>query len=105
MAAASEFNAHNQFLEYLSTNGAIGGFVYIATLGFLLLLSIYKRDTLFTLIFLLFILANLTESMMVRIKGIEFYAIFTLLFLCGKRHETEVKNKSNHLYITWRNKI
>lgn len=83
LAAANELNAHNQFLEYLSINGAIGGFVYAIALAFLFLLSIYKRDHLFTFIFFAFFLANLTESMMVRIKGIEYYAIFGTLFLCS----------------------
>lgn len=83
LAAANELNAHNQFLEYLSINGAIGGFVYAIALAFLFLLSIYKRDHLFTFIFFAFFLANSTESMMVRIKGIEYYAIFGTLFLCS----------------------
>ena len=84
LAEANELNAHNQFLEYLSINGAIGGFVYAIALGFLFLFSIYKRDHLFTFVFFAFFLANLTESMMVRIKGIEYYAIFTTLFLCSQ---------------------
>ena len=83
LAAANDLNAHNQFLEYLSVNGAIGGFVYAIALAFLFFLSIYKRDHLFTFIFFAFFLANLTESMMVRIKGIEYYAIFGTLFLCS----------------------
>jgi len=82
LAATSELNAHNQFLEYLSTNGALGGLIFVVSLGYLLLLSIIRRDHLFTFIFFAFILANITESMMVRIKGIEFFAIFTSLFLC-----------------------
>jgi O-antigen ligase len=91
-AARNDLNAHNQFLELLSRNGAIGGFVYVCSLGFLLLLSMYRRDYLFSLIFFAFILANVTESMLVRIKGIEFFAVFATLFLCGvnpKRLEKE----------------
>ncbi|MDF0706855.1 O-antigen ligase family protein [Flagellimonas okinawensis] len=83
IAAREDLNAHNQLLEYLSRNGAVGGFVYVCSLVFLLLLSIYKKDYLFTYLFLIFITANLTESMMVRIKGIEYFAIFASLFLCG----------------------
>lgn len=83
IAARKDLNAHNQLLEYLSRNGVIGGFVYVCTLVYLLLVSVYRRDFLFTFVFFVFILANLTESMMVRIKGIEFFAIFTALFLCG----------------------
>ena len=83
LAAANDLNAHNQFLEYLSIDGAVGGFVYAVALGFLFLLSVEKRDHLFTLVFFAFFLANLTESMMVRIKGIEYFAIFGTLFLCA----------------------
>jgi O-antigen ligase len=82
LAARNDLNAHNQFLEMLSRNGFIGGFVFVIALGFLLLLSLYKKDHLFIVIFIFFILANMTESIMVRIKGIEFFAIFTALFLC-----------------------
>ena len=82
IAARQDLNAHNQFLEFLSRNGVIGGFVYACSIIFLLLLSIYKKDYLFTYLFLIFIMANLTESMLVRIKGIEYFAIFASLFLC-----------------------
>ncbi|MEM8509921.1 MAG: O-antigen ligase family protein [Bacteroidota bacterium] len=83
LAAQNDLNAHNQFLEYLSVNGAIGGFVYAIAFAFLFFLSVNRRDHLFTFLFFSFILANLTESMMVRIKGIEYYAIFASLFLCS----------------------
>lgn len=83
VAARQDLNAHNQFLEFLSRNGVVGGFVYVCSLGFLLLLSMYRGDYLFSLIFFVFIIANVSESMLVRIKGIEFFAIFATLFLCG----------------------
>ena len=83
LAAENELNAHNQFLEYLSVAGALGGFVYAVALAFLFFLSIERKDHLFTFVFFAFILANVTESMMVRIKGIEYYAIFSSLFLCS----------------------
>lgn len=82
-AARQDLNAHNQLLEYLSRNGALGGFIYVVSLFFLLLYSIYKKDYLFTVIIFAFMLANLTESMLVRIKGIEYFTIFISLFLSG----------------------
>lgn len=85
LAAENELNAHNQFLEYLSVDGAIGGFVYAIALAFLFFLSIERKDHLFTFVIFAFILANLTESMMVRIKGIEYFSIFASLFLCSIR--------------------
>ena len=95
LSAESDFNAHNQLLEYLSTNGALGGFVYVISMTFLLLMSIVRRDSLFTFIFLIFILANLTESTLVRIKGIEFFAIFTILFMCS---EFSLPKRAERLY-------
>ena len=89
LAAEEEYNAHNQFLEYLSTDGAIGGFVYGISMMYLFFLSLYKRDVLFSFVFMAFILANLTESMMVRIKGIEYFAILTSLFLCWEFSKTK----------------
>ena len=85
LAADNDLNAHNQFLEYLSIDGAVGGFTYAIALVFLFLLSMERRDILFTFVFFAFILANLTESMMVRIKGIEYFAIFASLFLCSNK--------------------
>jgi hypothetical protein len=80
-AADRNYNAHNQFMESLSTNGLVGGIVYLIVLGFLVVRSIENKEYLFSAIFLIFIIVNLTESMLVRIKGIEFFAIFSSLFL------------------------
>lgn len=94
LAAENELNAHNQFLEYLSIDGAIGGFVYAIALAFLFFLSIERKDHLFTFVIFAFILANLTESMMVRIKGIEYFSIFATLFLCSiKQSSTDMDDK------------
>jgi O-antigen ligase len=98
LAAASDYNAHNQFLEYLNSNGALGGFLYVIALFYLLLSSIHRRETLFTFLFFAFIVANLTESMMVRIKGIEYFAIFATLFLCGTVNGKQQSNE--YLYNT-----
>lgn len=89
LANRLDLNAHNQFLEYLSRNGLIGGFAYVIALTFLLLLSMYRRDYLFSFIFFAFIMANMTESMLVRIKGIEFFALFSCLFLNSKLNNTK----------------
>ncbi|MBT8314583.1 MAG: O-antigen ligase family protein [Maribacter sp.] len=93
-AASEDFNAHNQFLEYLSTQGVVGGFVYGVSMMYLFLLAVYQRDLLFAFIFFAIIVANLSESMLVRIKGIEYLALFGTLFICSiysVRKEDEVQ--------------
>ncbi len=89
-----DYNAHNQFLEYLSTNGAVGGFFYVFSLMFLLLLSLYRKDPLFVFVFAAFLIANMTESMMVRIKGIEYFAIFASFFLCTVISEDGIQSQT-----------
>ena len=75
VASENKYNAHNQYLEYLSVNGIIGGMVFIVIAVYLLHRSWKHKSTFFFLVFLTFFMANTTESMLVRIKGVEFFAI------------------------------
>ncbi|WP_053989929.1 O-antigen ligase [Mangrovimonas sp. TPBH4] len=81
VAAHHKYNAHNQFMEYLSSNGIIGGVIYIGVLLYVIGVAIKRKNYFFLFFIMSFILANLTESMMVRIKGIEYFTIFSVLFL------------------------
>ncbi|WP_417237344.1 O-antigen ligase family protein [Bizionia paragorgiae] len=81
VAAHYKYNAHNQFMEYLSVNGIIGGLIYVLVFGYLVIIALKQKDYLFLFIIMTFIMANITESMMVRIKGIEYFALFVSLFL------------------------
>lgn len=80
-AALEKYNAHNQFLEYLSVNGIIGAIVFMAVFSYLFYLPWKNRNLFFLTLITLFFIANLTESMLVRIKGIEFFAITVSLLL------------------------
>nr|WP_297784398.1 O-antigen ligase family protein [uncultured Allomuricauda sp.] len=95
-AAKSDLNAHNQLLEFLGRNGIVGGFFYVCSLGFLLILGIKRKDVIFTFIFFALILINFTESTMIRIKGIEFFAVFASLFLYGLEPSKNEKNENLH---------
>ena len=85
VAATEKYNAHNQFLEYLSVNGIIGGIIFIAVFSYLLYLPWKQQQYFFLWVMFLFFLANTTESMLVRIKGIEFFAITVSLLLILKK--------------------
>jgi len=87
VAAQEKYNAHNQLFEYLSINGIIGGLSYILV-ALYLLYTCWKRQSLFYfLILVIFFVANITESMLVRIKGIEFLAITVSLLMTIKMKE------------------
>ena len=81
VAANEKYNAHNQLLEFLTLLGWLGGAFYLGVFGYLIKQASLRKDYLFFGAFVLFFLLNLTESMMVRIKGIEFYILFATLFL------------------------
>ncbi len=85
VAALEKYNAHNQFLEYLSVNGIIGGVIYLGVFGYLFYVAWIKRQYFFVCVMILFFIANITESMLVRIKGIEFLAITVSLLLILKK--------------------
>jgi hypothetical protein len=91
VAAKKGYNAHNQMLEYISVNGLIGGVIYIGVFGYLLGKSLKTKNYLFLFIIISFFVANLTESMMVRIKGIEYFSIFISLFLLNNKQHTTNK--------------
>jgi len=93
VAAENRYNAHNQYLEYLSVNGLVGGLTFILVMGYLLYFSWKQRSVFFFLLFLSFFLANSTESMLVRIKGIEFFAISVSLLATS----TMIKNDNEYI--------
>jgi len=81
LAAKEKYNAHNQFFEYLTINGIIGGVIYIGIFLYLFLLALRKQNNLFLFIVISFFIANLTESTLSRIKGVEYFSIFISLLL------------------------
>ncbi|MEZ4778116.1 MAG: O-antigen ligase family protein [Flavobacteriaceae bacterium] len=91
IAALEKYNAHNQILEYLSVNGLIGGVSYVLVFAYLFYLAWQKKQFFFLWVLMLFFIANLTESMLVRIKGIEFFAIIVSLLLIIKKREQALK--------------
>lgn len=76
-----KYNAHNQFVEYLSMNGILGGLFYLAAFIYLFRHCIVNKLRLYLVLIGLFFLFNLTESTMVRIKGLEFYVLIASLAL------------------------
>lgn len=84
-----KYNAHNQFVEYLSMNGIIGGAFYIAAFFFLFRHCFRKKLNVYLVLLGLFFLFNLTESTMVRIKGLEFYVLVASLALSSSTNITK----------------
>jgi len=81
IAYEKEYNAHNQFFEYLDELGIIGGAVYLLFFIQSFRLAFRYNDFLLGYITLLFFVSNLTESMLQRTHGVVYFSlIFSLIF-------------------------
>lgn len=69
-AYKNKYNAHNQFLEYLSAQGIIGGLIYLFCFAYLLRLSITSNNKLFLYIVTGIFICCMTESIFRRSWGI-----------------------------------
>ena len=75
------FNAHNQFLSALLTNGILGLFIVLLYFYAPLGLAIKHRDIFLLTIFLLMFLNCLVECMFDRRAGVDFFAVMIPLLL------------------------
>ncbi len=82
VAYNANYNAHNQFLEYLSTFGLLGGLVFLALL-IVLIRAAWGHPILLFFAFS-FIMAGLTESILERSWGISFYLLLVMLIFGSK---------------------
>jgi O-antigen ligase len=75
------YNSHNQFMEYLSTYGILGGISFLI-LFFTLFKIVFEKKSYF-LLFLVscFFIANLTESVLERTWGIVYYILMITVLL------------------------
>lgn len=77
----NKYNAHNQYLEILVSNGIIGLFYLVAVLLIPLYYSIKQKKTLYTLFIISISLAFITESWLNTNKGVVLYSFFNSLFI------------------------
>ena len=69
------YNSHNQYIEYLSTYGLLGSICLLFLAGHIFKLISQKKSVFLAVLFFSFLIAMLTESMMVRAWGISFFGI------------------------------
>lgn len=86
------YNAHNQFMEYLSTYGVLGGIVFLLIFYTFLKESIKKNSFFLIFIFSCFFIASISESLLERSWGVSFYI---LLFVSIWSFESKAINLNN----------
>lgn len=85
-AYKNEYNAHNQFLESLVSLGLVGLIIMLMLIAYPVYYLLRKGNNYLSILFILIIVVNfLAESMLSRIAGILFFALFYSLFFCLKK--------------------
>lgn len=76
-------NAHNQYLQTAGTLGLPAAFLWVLCLVWPAVLAWKRKKPLYLWFLLLFLLSNLTESMLQTQRGVMFFGFFHSLFLAG----------------------
>ena len=74
-------NAHNQYLEIVLENGLIGLFLFLSLFGMMLYISISEGNLLYLMFLLIVIISFLFETMLNRLAGGSFFALFSFLLI------------------------
>lgn len=90
-----KYNVHNQYLEFLLSNGLIAILAYISILLITLVYSIRVNDIFGILVVLLFVVYSLTESILERQSGIFIVAILCNILFFSNREVINKLNKQN----------
>jgi len=86
--ARNNYNAHNQFLESLVSLGLVGLVLMLTLIFYPIYYLLKKGEAFLPILFLAIISINfMLESMLSRIVGILFFALFYGLFFCFKKSE------------------
>lgn len=74
-------NAHNQFLEIWLENGIIGLILFVSILFYMIYIAIKQKNLLLGLFIISTIIFFIFETMMNRLGGVSFFALFSFLLI------------------------
>ena len=77
----NRINVHNQFLEVLLANGIIGLILLLCVFGSILFIGISEKNVIYILFIIIVTLFFMFESMLNRLAGVSFFALFSFLLL------------------------
>ena len=85
-------NAHNQFLEILLENGLIGLIIFLAILVYMSYIAITQHNLLLGMFIVSTIIFFIFETMLNRLGGVSFFALFSFLLIY-----TKTKNQDSQI--------
>ncbi len=77
--AKDNFNAHNQYIEILLENGAIGLLLFLMIFGVMVYITVSEWKLLFSMFIIIVFISFLFETMLNRLAGVSFFALFSFL--------------------------
>ncbi len=85
----NNYNAHNQFVEYLSTYGIVGLSIFVFALLLAFKLVIKNRNFVYLLLLAALVIAMLTESLLERALGVKYLSIVVGFILLNHRNQRD----------------
>jgi O-antigen ligase len=85
------FNAHNQYLEILCISGIAGFILFLAIFGFMIAYAVKDRNILYGAFIAMMLIFFFFESMLSRLAGNSFFALFSFLLVYYKGAESSEK--------------
>jgi O-antigen ligase len=79
--AQANTNAHNQYLEVILENGLIGLIIFLSLFAMMFYISIYEKNILYLMFLLIVFFSFMFETMLNRLAGVSFFALFSFLLL------------------------
>jgi len=88
-AIKHNFNAHNMYIELISSIGVVGLIVFLSVVYISFRKAILNKDSIYTIFLILFVFSGLTESMLNRHHGIIFFILFGSLCYFSIKYNKE----------------
>jgi O-antigen ligase len=83
-------NAHNQYMEVILENGLVGLSLFLSVFGMMFYIAITEKNILYFMFLLIVFFSFLFETMLNRLAGVSFFALFSFLLIHTKTHKPPV---------------
>jgi O-antigen ligase len=84
----NRINAHNQYIEVLLEDGLIGLIIFLSVIGTMAYIALSDKNLLYFVFIIIVSFFFLFETMLNRLAGVSFFAIFSFLLLHIKKSKT-----------------
>jgi O-antigen ligase len=91
--ANERFNAHNQFLEVIIEGGVIGLILFISVYIYMFYIGFSDKNLLYIIFLLMTLLFFQFETMLYRLAGVSFFALFSFLLVQNKVNQIAANKK------------